>query len=166
MGFSSGLPGATEAVRAIGAGTGGSSRLSFNLCFDVTFGTSYGHQKWALTEGAQPASRGGEQLSQEPHPIRNQSKWEQLLPWGQTAHPGVPSSQRWVRSQLMASFPAQLRAGSVPCARHLRGAQAGGRTEAFLAALRTPSVSLLSVMLPSRSIHNIFKYHFLFAGHF
>lgn len=51
VGFSSGLPNSTEAVCATGAGTGGSSRLSFNFYFGVMFGTKYCHQKWYLTGG-------------------------------------------------------------------------------------------------------------------
>lgn len=88
MGFFSRLPDAMEAVRVIGAGTGGISRLSFNLWCHIW------HKVLPPKVGFDRRSHsllphGGEQLSQESHSIQNQSKWEQLLPLGRTTHPGA-----------------------------------------------------------------------------
>lgn len=113
VGFSSGLPDAMEAVHVIGAGTGGSSRLSFNLCFGVTFGTRYCHQKWASTGGPTACFPMVESsFPRNPILYKIRASRSNFFPWdGQPIL--VPSSQRWVRSQLTACFPTQLRAGSI-----------------------------------------------------
>lgn len=113
MGFSFGLPDAVETVHVIGAGTGGSSRLSFNLCFGVMFGTSYCHQKWTSTGAPKTCFPMVESsFPRNPIPYKIRASGSNFFPWdGQSIL--VPSSQRWVRSQLTACFPTQLRAGSI-----------------------------------------------------
>lgn len=165
VGFSSRLPEAMEAVRVIGAGTGGAPGCHLIFASVSHLAQGIATKSGLRQEGPQPASPWWT-AAFPGNPFHTKS--EQLLPWEGTTHPGaIKPEAGQISAGSMFPYTAQswLHRNPLYCTCKGPGVQRiGGHTKAFLAALRTPFPSALAWMPPSRLIRHIFKYPFLFAG--
>ena len=114
------------------------------------FGTRCCHQKWALTGGPTTCFPMVESsFPRNPIPDKIRASGSNFFPLDGQPTP-VPSSQRWVRSQLTAHFPTQFRAGSIDTSciapAEAQGYASWGEEKSLPRCSEDPlSISLLSV---------------------